>query len=123
MNWRGLLASCKTTDECYDVYVQQCNKLINQYVPVKLLREPTQICYPKSIRKLQAKVSRLYQARFVVGLQKYQRYSRKLKRELAQLSLTYEDKISDAETMGRFISSSIKGFVNLKYRDYLQLGW
>lgn len=88
MNWRGLLASCKTTDECYDVYVQQCNKLINQYVPVKLLRESTQICYSKSIRKLQAKVSRLYQARFVVGLQKYQRYSRKLKRELAQLSLT-----------------------------------
>lgn len=65
--------------------------------------------YPNKIRKLQAKVSRLYHARFVVGVHKYQRYARKLKRDLAQLSLQYEDKIACSRNNTMFYK-----FVNKK---------
>ncbi|KIH51163.1 hypothetical protein ANCDUO_18753, partial [Ancylostoma duodenale] len=81
INWRDLLSSAATADECYNIYLHFCNEIISRHVSITYQRN------------------------------RVKRFSKKLKRELAHHQLAEEDKIvscKDQKTLYNYINTHIK---------------
>ncbi|EYB97875.1 hypothetical protein Y032_0136g1974 [Ancylostoma ceylanicum] len=113
INWREMVAAAKSADDCYQHYVQCCTDLITQYVPVRF---SARTLYPIRIRKLQSFVNTLYKTRNLGGKQKYLRFSRKLKRELAKYHLVQEERIASSrnpKALYRFVNKRLKASLGI----------